>query len=453
MENKLEKYTIKKENLDSAYYFQSLLQEARRLELVSDSEFESIQMQSLQLLAGQTERFTGGKSSSVQIETAQGLMQSILYSIGLYLKSFPDADLGLTALKQSSLSDLYQNGKKLIKSKLDHAGQLFSAIQNNSIATDNCAYNDTLEHGVPFFFSNYDLEFAAHETPAMIDYPVNNDRTELAGVEYIDSYLQILFWENQFCQNFTKHDIHCLLRGYNDNYQDLLINIFGLVVTNALASVLTGKKTVELNIGPSDRRYLQQKLAYQSKEMLTLVLQDASGQLCEILHITEMFLRKHIFVTAMHLAAGLKEALKHNRLESIFIGLKEERTQPFFQYLDGEKMRDELFRSIADEIRACRYVSDKIAIIHREINSIADLADILGGYCLFGNEFNELFATLGDPELALLLKMLPTHPVDPDLHLTENEKEWHSKLKSFLNEITPSRKESIKKLAGRIVQG
>ena len=71
MENKLEKYTIKKENLDSAYYFQSLLQEARRLKLVSDSEFESIQMQSLQLLAGQTERFTGGKSSSVQIETAR----------------------------------------------------------------------------------------------------------------------------------------------------------------------------------------------------------------------------------------------------------------------------------------------------------------------------------------------------------------------------------------------
>ena len=38
--------------------------------------------------------------------------------------------------------------------------------------------------------------------------------------------------------------------------------------------------------------------------------------------------------------------------------------------------------AIADEIRVCRYVSDKIAIIQRELHSIIDLIDILEGDCI-----------------------------------------------------------------------
>lgn len=57
----------------------------------------------------------------------------------------------------------------------------------------------------------------------------------------------------------------------------------------------------------------------------------------------------------------------------------EDHTQPVFQFEDGEKLDDESFRTIADEIRECRYVSDKISIIQRDIHSITDLVDILEG--------------------------------------------------------------------------
>lgn len=451
MMNNLEKtHSIKTENLNMAYYFQSILQEAYRLKLVTDSEFESIQLQSIQLLAKQTERYTGGESSSVKVETAQSILQSVFFSIGIYLKSFPDTDMSIAVLKQKPLLELYRHGKKLIGMQLDNAKQLFHAIQNNRIVTDNCAYNDTLQNGISFFFSAYEVDFAAHDTPAPIDYPLSNDKMDLVGIEYIYSYLQKLFLENQFCKNFTEHDIYCLLRGYDDHYQDLLINIFGLVVTNVVGSVLANKNARQLNIEPLDREYLQQKLANLSKDKLNTMLQDASTQLCKELNISDRLFRKHILTTVMDLSAKLKDSLENNRLETIFVCLKENNAQPVFQFEDGEKMNDELFRSIGDEIRECRYVPDKIAIIKREIHSITDLVDIFEGYCVFDDEFAEIFQSLGDMELALLLQKLPRYMIDSNFHFTENEKEWHNRLNSFNKEIDLTRRETIKELSEKI---
>ena len=446
MNNLKKQQLIKRENLNQAYYFQSILLEAHRLMLLTESEFENIQLQSIQLLAKRTERFTGGESSSVKVETAQRILQSIFYSIGIYLKSFPDPDMSIAVLKQKPLPELYQQGKKLIEIQLDSTKQLFYEIQNDHLITDNRAYNDTLLDGIPGFFPAYDVDFAAHDTPASIDYPLSDDKMDLVGVEYISSYLQKLFLENEFCKNFPVHDIHCLLRGYDDHYQDLLINIFELVLTNAVGSWLANK-SVQLRVLPLDRQYLQDKLTNLSRDILNKMLQDTSTQIIKVLDISNKLLQEHIAWTVMALSTKLKHALDNNRLESLFVSLKEDNSQTVFQFEDGEKMKDELFRSVADEIRECRYISDKIAIIQRELHSITDLVDILEGYCIFDDEFTEIYQSLGDMELALLSRRLPTHVIDSDFHFTENEKEWKNRLNYYLEEIDFTRRESIRELA------
>jgi len=82
--NNLEKpQLIKRNDLNQAHYFQSILEKSYSLSLISDSELENIQLQSIELLAKQVERFTGGESSSVKIENAQNIMESIFYTIGI----------------------------------------------------------------------------------------------------------------------------------------------------------------------------------------------------------------------------------------------------------------------------------------------------------------------------------------------------------------------------------
>ncbi|WP_418791907.1 DUF6179 domain-containing protein [Phosphitispora sp. TUW77] len=451
MTNLDKKSLIKKEDLSKTQYFQSFLHEACRLNLVTDSELENIQMQAIQLLARQSERYTCGGSSSIKEETAQDILYSIFYTIGIYLKSLPDADMSIEALKQKPLTELYRQGKKLTELQLEHAKQMFNIVQNDSLVTDNYAYNDTILNGIPAFFCAYDVEFAAHDTPGFIDYPLSIVEMELTGIEYINEYLQKMLLENQFCKNFDINDIHCLLRGYDDNYQDLLINIFEIVLTNAIGCILAGKNILRLNIELFDRQYLQQKLVNVSKNQIETTLINACTQLCSELNIFDKSLRQIMINTIKNLSSRLENALVNNRLESLFISLKEKRLQPSFKFEDGRKMDDELFRSIADEIRRCRYVSDKIVIIKREVQSLADLVDILEGYCLFDDEFFEVFQSLEDLELALLLQRLPKNAADSQLNYTqlnytEIEKEWHKQLNSFFKVIDVTKREQIKKL-------
>lgn len=449
--NNLTKHSlIKRNNLNQTYYFQSLIEEGHRLKLLSDSELENIQLQSVQLLAQRTKRFTGGESSSVKVETAQSILQSIFHSIGIYLKSFPDPDMSIVVLKEKSLAELFEQGKSLIKSQVEYAKQLFAEIQKDCLITENCAYNDTIQKGIPEFFSAFDADFAAHETPASIDYPLSDDKMDLIGIEYISNYLHKLSLENEFCKNFPGHDIHCLLRGYDDHYEDLLINIFALVLTNALGSILADKNAIQLNIQTSDREYLQHNLANLSKDALTTLLQNASQRIIKELNISNQRLQKHITATIENISTKLKHALDNNRLDSIFISLKENNSEPVYLFAESEKLQDELFRRVADEIRECRYTSDKIAIIQRELHSLTDLIDILEGYCIFDDEFTEIFKSLGDMELALLSKKLPTHIIDSDFHFTENEKVWQNWLTHYLEVIDSARRERIQELAIKI---
>ncbi|MGH4123727.1 MAG: DUF6179 domain-containing protein [Clostridium sp.] len=451
MMNSIEKQNlIKKEKLNQECYLQSILQEAYSLKLLTDSELENIQMQCIKLLAKQTERYTSGDSSSVKAETAESILQSIFYSIGIYLKSFQDTDRSLEVLKQEPLIEFFQHGKRLIEASLSSTKEMLYEIQNNIIITDNIAYNDTIKKGIEIFFSTYDVEFAAQDTPASIDYPLSNDKMELVGIEYMNSYLEKLSFENEFCKNFTDHDIHCLLLGYDEHYKDLLINIFGLVLTNLAGSLLADKNTLKLNIEPSDRVYLQQKLANVSKENLDTMLQSLSIQLCKEFNISERILQKYVADTLMDLSERLKNALENNQLEKIFISLKGNYTQPSLQFEDGVKMNDELFRSIASEIRVCRFVRDKITIIKREVHSIIDLIDILEGDCIFDDELYGVFQSFGDMELALLLKDVLSYMIGSNYLFVEDEKEWHKKFNCFLKEIDLTRSENIRELSENI---
>lgn len=454
MMNNLEKqYLIKRENLSEAHYFKSFLQEAYRLNLLTDSQFEDIEMQSLKLLAKQTKRYTFGDSSSVKVETAEKILESIFYCVGIYLKSFQDTDVSLNVLKQNTLSMLFQQGRKLINSKFTAARQMLSIIQTDCIITDNCAYNDTVQSGIEPFFNKYDAEFAAQDVPGSIDYPLCNEKMDLAGIEYIFSYLQKLNLENQFCKNFSEHNIAILLRKYNEHYQDLLINIFELVLTNAIGLVILGKNALKLDIMPTDAEKLDLKLRNIPIDRMDTILQKASAQLISELNISNRQLQNYMSESLINLSARIKNALGIDKIEYVFINSKENNTQSDLIFQDGEKIEDELFRKITDEIRSCRFASDKAAIIKKEIHAVSDLTDILEASCIFDEEFDEIFKSLDDIELTLLSKKIATHIIDSDFHFTENEKEWQNRLKCFLDRIDLSKKRKISDLAGKIDLG
>nr|WP_251387975.1 DUF6179 domain-containing protein [Mediterraneibacter agrestimuris] len=98
-------HPIKKELLSPKYYFQSLIEQARFCGLLSDRDLSVIQTDLLLILAEQTDKWNRGESSSIPIEKAQDIMTSILFVIGIQLKSYQTPEQAVDMLKSESLKN------------------------------------------------------------------------------------------------------------------------------------------------------------------------------------------------------------------------------------------------------------------------------------------------------------------------------------------------------------
>ncbi len=240
MNNGLDKIrVIDRASLNEEYYFQSLIEQARDKELLSDSDIERLQYECLTLLAYKTERYNAGDSSSIRVEKAQSIMTSILFTIGLWLKAYPSPDDAVDAMLTDSIDDLYQKGRRRIDVLLRATKALHTKLLRELIETPNVYYASTLVDGILGFFKLYDPEYAAQEIHITADYPLFNPMPRLAGIEFVKTYVAGAYYENQFCGRFSAEQIHNLLRGAVESYEglgyeELLINIYGYVLTAAL---------------------------------------------------------------------------------------------------------------------------------------------------------------------------------------------------------------------------
>jgi len=312
---------IKREMLSEAHYVESLMREASHLDLISREETDRILLQTIPLLAKQTQRYTKGKSSSVRNETAVSILQSLLYTIGAGLKCLPDPASALNALKETAMEVLFEQGKAVISKDISSAKRLLIAVKANCCVTDNIIYNDTVQKGIDVFFGLYDKEFAAHETPGSIDYPLTADITNLTGIEYICQYLRVLYTENQFCRKLSTAGIDNLFSRYGRGFREMPVNLCEQTVINAVGCELAGKNLLDLSINATDRQTLQRNLENLSVAKLRETLRAAAARVCYKLNITGEMLGNCVADIAVELAPRLKTALENRQLASVFAGI------------------------------------------------------------------------------------------------------------------------------------
>lgn len=426
----IEKYSkIKKDLLSGEFYFQSLLQAGHNEGELGDLEMEGIQMQCIKLLADNVERYNKGESSSVRVETAQTIMESNLYTIGIYLKSLPDIASALETVKKEPLSKLYQQSRKIINAKLNAAKHLYHLVRKTKTDTPNYTYNATIEEGIESFFKHYNADFEAHEIPASIDYQLMIPIRDLTGVEFMIQYLQNLYVENLFCSKFDAAVIHEVMGGYDEAYKDLLVNIFGQVLQNSLGCAALNKDILPLSLAPSDIRELERALKDETKASIQAILQQKGDMVIEALAIGNSSLKTYIHASLPELASRIHFAINNNTLQTIFIPRYTPSTNQTIKYSMGKKMDDEAYRNIVNEVLACRYSDDKIQIIKEHIRTLYDMEDMIMDGELTETEALALFSLLDDVEIAVLVKR---HPYRREVNAIDSS-EGEIKLRNYLD--------------------
>jgi len=295
MTNAIERdISINKENLSGEFYFQSFLTEAYEQHEISEAELESIQLDCLKLLAVRTESYNKGSSSSVQIEVAQVIMASNYFTIGLYLKSLPDLQTVLQALKNEPIADQYQKGLKVVCRKMNVARHLYFQVCSSRIESMQCFYNVAIDEDLKRFLKNYNLDYRAHEVTTFIDYQLVNPVSDLVGVEYLVHYLHNLSLENMFCAMFKPAVIYAIMQEYDRQYKDLPVNFFEQVLLNALGCVLLRKDFEAPILTAADRQKMVSIMQCEDGTSPFALLNNTANSVIEALSITSLPLKAYI---------------------------------------------------------------------------------------------------------------------------------------------------------------
>lgn len=420
--------------LNEENYFQSLLADAYRKDLLSRSDIERLHADCLHLLAYQAERYNAGDSSSIRIEKAQDIMISLLFTIGLWLKTYPNPDDAVIALQSESIQELYQKGRKRIDAMIAATKIIHAKLLKQLMDTPNVYYSATLREGILGFFKLYDPDYGAQEIHITADYPLCNSFTKLAGIEFIKTYVEAAYYENQFCCYFSADDIHHLLSGYAEDYKELLINMYEPVLTAAIGCIITGADVYRLGIIQKDVQILHQRFTGQSKKEITAIISEAAIKLNHHFHFPQKLMR-YMQNSLPLIADQIEVALRESLLDRIFLLPSYPQNNPTIIFSFGNKMDDEHYRKVVEEIGQCRFSQDKIAIIKEYIHSLADLEDILLDADLAEKEIQNILHQLSLPEIAALSKRYPWQSDADTSELPEREQLLYQNLHHFISRL------------------
>jgi hypothetical protein len=242
-------------------------------------------------------------------------------------------------------------------------------------------------------------------------------------------YLGRLYLENSFCRYFPEANIEGVLRGYQEDYKDLLLNIFEIIFMNALGLCILKRDIYNLNITEKDRLTLQSQLEPLSRNELLEKLTETVNQLAAYMNISNEELLVYMKTVVKALSQRLYHNLKLNKLDNIFISIKENKSDTGSYFKEGIPMDDEDLRNLIEEMQECRYTKDKIALVKKSVHSLSDLVEILDA-CFYGRELEEVFALLSDMELSVLLNTISD--LENSYSFYESDyKEWQIALKKY----------------------
>jgi len=253
------------------------------------------------ILAERIGRFTMGDSTSVPVETAQRLLESILFCVDLNRRA-PSTEIP----PEAPLRARWQAGMLEAKRIAKRARLLLRQVQHTPPPLTNTAYCDTLD-ALPAFFAGYDADFFAQEIPCSFDYPLCQPVSEARfGAEYMADFLRRLLAENAFLRAFSADSLRALYVRYYIDYADLLVNLYLPVAEMATLCVLADEPVCALWVSPGKLTQIERSFAHADEAEARRRMEKAAAQAVSALQLRGNFLLHYTKRTALDLLVRLR---------------------------------------------------------------------------------------------------------------------------------------------------
>lgn len=242
-----------------------------------------------------------GNNSSVPVELAQELMESIEYTIGLVGGVYAHRNIGEALLL----------GQEILESRFNKAKSMLELVNGTAPQWQTECRWETL-HYLRHYLEQYDHLHLAHKGPEDLFYPILISPPEdIHGIDSCLFYLNILWIENQ------------IMAGVPDDALEEFWNRLPVGTLNQCEHLLIngiGKALLGIGIDP---------LVFESEEHMQLIvalmkateerLKDAAKLLCQWLNLKDENARMYVESVVPQLTMWIGDNMWSGNVENIFV--------------------------------------------------------------------------------------------------------------------------------------
>ena len=231
----------------------------------------------IELVAKLSNQYVSAESSSVTYETAQRLMDAVIYTIRSQNQIIDDTSV---MSKLPTARKAYEAGNMLLKEKVIHTMKRYNDMVGDFDDYHNHCLKDTVIKGMPEFFKWYDLKYNPQNTLLTLDYPILKDLSQLEGIWRIEAYLDCIVLEQLFLSKFDKALVIEILSTYDVSYRLMIDNLCEIVYEEVICHLLA-EKPIQERISRQEKIQImnrenvsKEKLNFLSDTFLTTYYQD-----------------------------------------------------------------------------------------------------------------------------------------------------------------------------------
>ena len=395
--NQLSEYVFSFDH-DPSDCVMSLLKQGQVYGLINDEDLKGFYLKLYALLAKQADRYMEGRSSSIPKETAEQLMKSILYVIGMEIRSENNGYMALHKLMSWDVDSLFVSGLSVIQKKLKKVMHLQRSILNNLAISKNSYYRSTIEDGVNAFFDLYSPQYGAHLIHITADYPLMAQRPSCHGVLFMEQYLTAIQIENSFLVSVDEEDLHHIMLSVSEHYEKIPVNLCRPVVFSVLGRVLCGKNPEGVILQDADVERLKGILSVDADHLKEMV-HHAMRQLFH----TDRKETEYFMSLTDGLAKQIHQAIKDNTLHNPFVVPAKQKKKGHASLFYENRMNDEQYSALSHFLLWCDDAKAKVEKIRQCVGNLSDLLDLLDEELLDQDECDALIGLMDRSEKDMLL--------------------------------------------------
>jgi hypothetical protein len=284
--------------------------------IAAPEDTAAFQERFLRLLERRTAIYTMGDSTSVPKHVAVDVLKSVCFVLGID----PESPEIPQRLLSADLEDEFRRKLAEMERKVELSGELWRAVVSTIPPIPSTALRDTLA-AIGDFPRHYDFRSMAHEIPIMFDYPLCHPVPEsLLGVDYINEYLRRLLVEADFLRRFDVGECVRVLERSSPDFEDLLVNLYEPVATNAIGRVLAGADPSPPRISDEERAGIALRLGPLTAAQRERAMREAALATCDSLGIREGGAVEYLAALVPELLPRVEVTLAHGDLRGVFVG-------------------------------------------------------------------------------------------------------------------------------------